>query len=45
MAITATQRALILESLAVGVGLERAARAAGVSAAAVRRAMAACSLA
>lgn len=40
MSITAAQRALILESLAVGVDLPRAARGAGVGVAAVRRAMA-----
>lgn len=45
MSITATQRALILESLAVGVGLERACRAAGVGVGRVRAAMASCSLA
>lgn len=41
MTITSSQRALILESLAVGVDLPHAAKAAGTTAAAVRRAMAA----
>ncbi len=40
MAITPSQRALILESLAAGVDLPRSAKAAGTTAAAVRRAMA-----